>query len=51
MENRTVLARCEFNYIRVHENLVQHPRDNKSIPEYLYPTQIVADFLSGIGRT
>ena len=26
-----ILARCEFHFIREHENLVEHPSKNKSI--------------------
>ena len=33
-----VLARCKFHFIRVHENLLQHPIDNKSILPIHYNT-------------
>ena len=31
MRGFIILANCEYNFIRVHENLVQHPDNNTSI--------------------
>ena len=29
--SNVILASCKYHFIRVHENLVQHPTNNKSI--------------------
>ena len=36
MRGIVILASCEYYFIRIHENLVQHPRNNISI-SYLKP--------------